>query len=195
MKRSGAFASYAQSFAWVVGLVAAVFAVGNITAVIGADFIHTNPYRPLSNSIDMIVVLSPIIMLIVGGASLITFFVPQCLEALWAGQLTQRLGDRARFLVLLAVPLTAVLTWYCYDYFLPEISLGIYDGPDWVPYQHGLTPSRYAKALAVQTPLSLFNILYFDSVGRSRYRKIVLLIALAAVVVVGAAQGWPSASE
>ena len=188
MKRNGVLLSYVVSLLWVIFLVAAVIVIGFVAGSVVREFTHKDPIDALWDSVKYLPVTMSISLLVAGIATSLVFPVPQAFEAFLAGELAQRLGGKAHFLVLLAVPLTAVLTWYCYDYFLPEISLGIYDGPDWVPYQHGLTTERYLKALAVQAPLTLFNTFYFDSVGHPRYRKAILLVAIVAVVIIGGIQ-------
>jgi hypothetical protein len=65
--------------------------------------------------------------------------------------------------VLPALPVTAVLTWYCYDYLTPDFNLGINADPDWTPYQHGISIAHYQGALLFQAPVTLFSFLYLDA--------------------------------
>ena len=92
--------------------------------------------------------------------------------------------------VLLALPLTAVLAWYCYDYLTPkDFNLGINESPDWVPYQHGLTLQRYLIMFAIQTLITLFSILNFDAAIRNRAKKPIITCALLFAVVLGVVFG------
>jgi hypothetical protein len=90
----------------------------------------------------------------------------------------------------LALPLTAVLTWYCYDYLTPsDLNLGINVGPDWTPYQHGISSSRYIGALKFQAPVTLFGFLYLDAGIRGVSRKTVIIATLAIAIAAGVIRG------
>jgi hypothetical protein len=109
----------------------------------------------------MIVIFTPLLGLIAAIGTAIVFAVPKCFQAVVAGALVHRFGDPARVASLLVLPITAVITWYCYHYLTPsDLNLGIDVGPDWQPYQHGLTAARYLATLACQTPATLFSLAY-----------------------------------
>jgi hypothetical protein len=111
--------------------------------------------------------------------------------------LVRRSGRRGLFGVLLALPITAVLAWYSYDYITPtDVNLGINAGPDWTPYRHGLTLQRYVMMLALQTPITLFNILYLDATSCDRSKTPVIIGALLFSVVLGVLYGhWTAEGQ
>ncbi len=93
-----------------------------------------------------------------------------------------------------SLPLTAVLTWYCYDYLTPsDFNLGINAGPDWTPYQHGISISRYMGALAFQAPITLFSFLFIDAGFRGASKWLILVAALVIAIVVGSMYGYVTA--
>ncbi len=106
-----------------------------------------------------------LIVLLVGTISvigtLLVFTLPQCFQAAVSNGFVRRFGRDAHMGVLLALPVTAVITWYCFDYLTPpSFNLGINQGPGWEPYKHGLTTTRYLTALAFQAPATLFSAVY-----------------------------------
>jgi hypothetical protein len=109
---------------------------------------------------------------------------------------TARFGRRSQIAVLLALPLTAVLAWYCFDYLTPSnVNLASYEGADWTPYQHGLTMLRYLIMLTVQAPISLFSLWHHDTTIRNASKKPVILAALVLAVVVGVLLGHSMAKD
>jgi hypothetical protein len=101
-----------------------------------------------------------------------------CSPAVFSGyfdgrlSLVRRFDRRGLFGVLLALPLTAGLVWYSFDYLTPtDLNLGINTSPDWTPHQHGLTLQRDLATLAFQTPIALFNLWYWDTTMRVRSKK------------------------
>jgi hypothetical protein len=160
------------------------------------DFVHGNPHRTQENAKEMMVVNTPIFGFAGMIGALLVFTLPQFLQAELIRILDQIFGSRARFAALAALPLTAVLTWYCYDYLTPtDISRGVNTGTDWIPYQHGLSISRYIKTLAIQALVTLFSFLYFEAGFRGGSRKPVLVAALATAVVIGAIWGYMKAQD
>jgi hypothetical protein len=83
------------------------------------------------------------------------------------------------------LPLTAVLTWYCYDYLTP----------DWTLCEHGISISRYLGALAFQVPVTLFSFLYIDAGFRGASKWLIVVAALAIALVVGGICGYVTAQE
>jgi hypothetical protein len=183
--------SYARSLLWAALFIAVTCCVANIIELLSIDFIHGNPHRTRENAIFMMMLFQPIFGFVAIVGSLIVFSLPQFFQAVLLHFLVQMLGNKARFLVLLALPLTAVLTWYCYDYFTPsDVHLSADDSPDSSPYQHGLTIWRYLAILAIQVPMTLFSFLYFDAAFRCRSKRPVLLVALAAAIIAGGIWGY-----
>ena len=52
----------------------------------------------------------------------------------------RRFGRLAPFAIILALPVTTLLAWYCYEYLTPDFG-GAPDGCR--PYKYGLTQIRY----------------------------------------------------
>jgi hypothetical protein len=180
------YGAYAQSLAWVMLLTAIIVGVSTVVSILGFDFFHGNSHRTYANAV-LTAVLFPLLFGFVSLiGSFLTFAAPQCFQALVSDVLVRLLGLRAQFCILLALPLTAGLAWYCYDYLTPsDVQLGINAGADWTPHQHGLTMNRYLTMLVVQTPLTLFSLVYCDAAIRHGSKKSTVQAALALAVLVG----------
>jgi len=182
--------AWAQSFAWIVLLIAVIVEIAVLTI-----FIHGKTHGNDVDAAPMIVVISLILVtsLILGVASIVsaflTFALSQFFQALVSDILVRLLGDRGQFGILPALPLTAILSWYCWDYLTPPFQLGINAGTDWAPYQHGLTLTRYLMMLIVQTPVTLFSLAYCDATVRQNSRKPTVRAALALAIVAGVVFG------
>jgi len=131
---------------------------------------------------------SPLLGLIAALGMLLVLTLPQVFQAALASALVRRFGNRAHWAVLLALPITAATTWYCFDYLTPTGGLALSNGPDWLPWHHGLTPDRYLLALAFQAPATFFAVAYAAGTARGR-RTVILILALASAVVVGGVAG------
>jgi len=196
MSKSAVNISYAQSLLWVALFMAVMCGVINIVHLLFVDFVHGNPHRTQGNALSMMVEFTLILGVIAVIGTFLVFALPQFFQAALIGALGQIFGDRAQFAALLALPLTAVITWYCYDYLTPtDFNLGINVDPDWTPFKHGLSVSRYITTLIIQTPITLFSFLYFNAGLRDRSKKPVLLAALAVTVVVGGIWGYTTARD
>ena len=182
--------AYAQSLAWLAILAAVIAGVSNIVELVFTDFIHGNPHRTQGDVITMMVILTPLLGIIALIGTLLVFTLPQCFQAAVSGALVRRFGSRAQAGVLLALPITAAVTWYCYDYLTPsDVGLAINEGPDWKSYQHGLTLARYEAALAFQVPATLFSVAYAAASAARLSRRTVVLLALAAATIAGGIMG------
>jgi hypothetical protein len=191
MSKSAVAISYGGSLLWVALFIAIAIGVMNVAELTLIDFVHGNPHRPQSNALFMMAVFTPIFGIIGAIGTFLIFTVPQLFQAALIVTLSQIFGDRARFAALLALPLTAILTWYSYDFLTPtDFNLGINVGPDWVPFKHGLSLSRFMSSLAVQTPVTLFSFLYFDAGPGRLSKKSVLVTSLATAIVVGLIWGY-----
>jgi hypothetical protein len=185
---------YARSLAWVAAVVAVICGISNIMSLVLIDFVHGNPHRIQENAFEMIIIFTPLLGLIAAVGTVIVFALPQCFQAMVSGMLVRRFGDHAQAAVLLALPMTAIITWYSYDYLTPSnVNLGINLGPDWQPYQHGITAARYLAALVCQTAATLFSIAYVGTTGSRLRRKAVVLLALAAALLAGGFRGYRQA--
>src|SRR5262245_22860247 len=157
MLNNPAFVAYARSLIWVGLLIAISLSVLNIVALVLFDFIHGNPHRTHENALTMMVVFPPFFVIVALIGVILIFGLTQCLQAVVADFLMRRFGRLAQFAIILALPATTVLAWYCYEYLTPtDFYLG--GRPEgWRPYQHGLTQTRYLVMLIAQTLVTLFS--------------------------------------
>jgi hypothetical protein len=177
-------AMYAHSLAWLAVLAAVICGVSNVASLVLIDFVHGNPHRTQKNAVEMMIFFTPLLGLIAAVGTSVVFVLPQCFKAAVSGALVRRFGSHAQAGILLALPMTAVITWYSYDNLTPsDVILGINAGPDWQPYQHGLTAARYLGTLAYQTPATLFSVAYVRTTGLRLPRMALMLLAFAAAVV------------
>ncbi|WP_062230185.1 hypothetical protein [Aureimonas sp. N4] len=111
--------------------------------------------------------------------------------ALWAR--SKRLD--AYLVVLTLLPALSVLTWYCWDYLTPsDFNLGINEGAEWQPYQHGISLSRYLSTLAFQAPVSLFSLIYVD-LKSIRFRRIFICFSIFIAAMIGIVEGQHEAEQ
>jgi hypothetical protein len=160
-------------------------------ASIISAFFHRSPLRqntPTWESvIELLTVLAPLTGIVAFVGTFLVLTIAQWFQAEIVAACQYKFGHRAQFAALLGLPMTALLTWYCYDYLTPSnVSFG---GNLFEPYEHGLSVSRYIKTLLIQAPITLFGFLYFDADLRGHSSKPVLLAALVASLVAGALWG------
>jgi hypothetical protein len=173
--------SYAKSLAWIAILIAVAREVAGTGAILLYDFRHG-----WHSNILLMAIISLALWVIATIASLITFAPVQAFQVLVIGIMRREFGDRARFAALSSLPITAVLTWYCYDYLTPDdFHFGAKFGPGSEPYQNGISVARYLAALAVQTPLTLFAFLYFEADRHHRSRTSIIIAALVLAIAIG----------
>jgi hypothetical protein len=182
-----------QSLVWITLFIVINRTVQFNIEMLFVDFIHGNPHRPRSNALSMMVTDTPIFALFNIIACFLVLTVPQFFQAAIVCAFEPAYGDGSRFLALAALPVTAVITWYCYDYLTP--SNICFAGSCTEPYEHGLSPSRYVMALAVLTPITLFSFLYLSACLRDRSKMSLLLVALAIAILLGAIGGYVRARE
>lgn len=143
----------------------------------------------------MMILFGPLFGLIAAVDTVIVFTLPLSFQALASGVLARCFGARAQFAVLLALPIITLITWYSFDYLIPSFTpLATNSGPDWQPYQHGLTEARYLAALACQTPATLFSVAYMNAAGSPRRRRVVVRLAFAAAILAGGCLGYRDAA-
>jgi len=176
---------YLKSLGWISVAIAFTVAIYLSLEFLITDFIHQNPNRTISDSVWMHVVSIPIFAVITCVLATLVLVLPQSFEAFWTWVMAPQVGVRGKFSTVFALPLTAIVTWYCYDYLTPSnMNLGVNEGADWVPYEHGLTFGRYAAALACQAPVTLFNIGYLKAhMQKAPKRRVVLMVLGLAVVI------------
>lgn len=196
MSKRAIGASYAHSLLWVILFTAVTVGVTGIAHLVFFDIVHGNPHRTWGVVIFMMVLEMPILGVIAAIGSILVFTLPQLFQAALIVVSHRMLGDHARFAVFPALPLAAVLTWYCYDYLTPsDVGLGVNAGPDWTPYQHGISIARYMGALAFQAPVTLFSFLYIDAGFRGASKWPVLIAALVTTIAIGGIWGYVTAQQ
>lgn len=182
MSERAIYLSYAQSFIFVALFLALARAEANVVQLLLLDFMGVNPLETQHAMSTMKIDTLAFAIVDIVGVFLV-FAPPQLFQVVLTSVLESPLGDEARFTPLMILPVTAVLTWYCYDYLTP--SNLCFAGNCMPVYEHGISAERYLAILLVQTPITLFSFFYFDAglSGRSKVR--VLLVALATVIIVG----------
>jgi hypothetical protein len=196
MSKSAIGASYAHSLLWVVFFMAVTVGAMSVAHLVFFDIIHGNPHRTREDVVSMMVTMTPIMGIVAAIGSILVFALPQVFQAALVTVFYRMLGSRARFAVFPTLPLTAVLTWYCYDYLTPsDVGLGINAGPDWTPYQHGISISRYLGALAFQAPVTLFSFLYIDAGFRGASKWPILIASLVLALASGGIWDYVTAQQ
>ncbi|MGI3902851.1 MAG: hypothetical protein ACRYGP_25550 [Janthinobacterium lividum] len=182
--------SYALSLLWLALTFAVIAILSNVTELVFVDFIHGNPYRPKSNAIEMMWLFSiPLSIIAIIGCFLV-FSLPQIAQAFLHSQTKGFSRQLSHLSVLSAIPFIAVLTWYCWEYLTPtDFNLSINEGPDWVPYQHGITLKRYLSSLAFQIPISLYSIIYCEPDIIKTSRRTVVVFGLVSAIIIGVYYG------
>jgi hypothetical protein len=187
MSKLAVHISFLQSLLWLALFMALMNAETNIVELLFIDFVHGNPHRTQENAIFMMKKHTPLFGAIAFVGTFLVFTVSQFFQAEVISVSDRRFGDRA-FGALLSLPVTTVLTWYCYDYLTP--SNLCFAGNCMEPYEHGLSLSRYMKTLAIQTPITLFSYLYFDVGLRDRSKMRIVLAGLTVALFVGVIRGY-----
>jgi hypothetical protein len=178
--------SYLQSLLWVALIIAVMLGASINVELVFFDFIHGNPHRTQSDAFAIMETFPPLFAVIAAIGTLLVFGPSQVFQARLVGILERKLVGRARFAVLLALPVTAVLTWYCYDY----LTWTITDG-----YKHGISLVRYLRSMGYQAPVTLFGLLYFDAGSKGRARWPIVIAALAIATIVGVIWGYETAQQ
>lgn len=168
----------------------------SIAHLVFFDIVHGNPHRTREDVLSMMAIQTPILGIIAAIGSILVFALPQAFQAALVATWHRMVGSRARFAVLPALPLTAILTWYYYDYLTPsDLILGINAGPDWKPYQHGISITRYIGALAFQTPVTLFGFLHMDAGFRGTSKWPLLGAAALLTITIAGIWGYVTAQR
>lgn len=175
-----------ESLFWIAVLVATSLWICVMVSLIVVDLVHGNPNSSKSNAGLMIFLSSTLIFIVTPIAIFIVFSLSQMIQGLVMRAFYPLLGRYVYILVGLTVPLISIVTWYCYDYLTPtDFNLGINEGADWQPYQHGMNASRYLVAFFGQAVVTVFTLLYFEATLRGRSRKTVVLGGLLLATMIG----------
>jgi hypothetical protein len=176
--------SYAKSLAGIAALTAVALDAAVSGTILLNEFRHG--WHALPGDVPLMAILVLTLWAIATIGSLIMFAPVQAFQVLVIGIMQREFGDRARFAALSSLPITAVLTWYCYDYLTPnEFHLVAKFGPAWAPYQHGISIARYLAALAIQTPVTLFAFLYFEADRHRRSKAPIIIATLVLAIAIG----------
>ena len=183
---TGVKVCYTLCLLWLSLIFSVIAIMSNITELVFVDFVHGNPHRPKSNAVEMMWLFSIIFGIISIVGCFLVFSLPQIAQAVLHSKAKQLPRPLSYLSILLAIPLFSVITWYCWEYLTPtDFNLGINEGPDWRPYQHGITIQRYLSALAFQTPISLYSLIYCEPDIIKSSRKTVLIVGLVLAVPIG----------
>jgi hypothetical protein len=188
MTQSSTYKSYLKSLLWLALSAALAAGAANITQLVIIDFIHGNPNRPISNAITMMWLFTFIFGIIAIFGIFMVFSISQFTQATVA-----RISEGLRYqssIVIASIPFVSIVTWYCWEYLTPtDFNLGINEGADWQPYQHGITFWRYAYTLCWQTPVTVFSLLYVKTpigfLSRKRLIGVLFFMSCALGISVG----------
>jgi hypothetical protein len=183
------YISYARSLIWIGIALGICLSVSLIVNLVIVDFIRGNPNRTQGNALLMMTVYPFIITVIAIVGAFLVFAVSQTFQAIVVDLLSSKSSIYTGTAVLLATPLTAVITWYCYEYCTPT-AFRVADSIDWEPYQYGLTISRYLKSFAIQLPSTLFSYLYWKTKRSTRSRVAVVASGIAFAAIAGLIWGY-----
>lgn len=111
--------SYAKALVWCALFYGLVSGVAGIVELIIVDFIHINPHRMREATLMTMALSTPMIFLIVFLGIFIIFGLPQILQAKTVRAIMVRFGDQYENSIIMILPITAVVTWYCYEYLAP----------------------------------------------------------------------------
>ena len=154
----GVMGDHARSFAWLMLIVGTFLATLTVVQDILVHFVFGNPTK-IQQQASMLAILLTFDFLIATLGLFLIAGASQFVVAATASLLARSYSRRTQAFALLAVPAVAVLTWYCFDYLTPS-NMVLIPGPDYVAYEHGLTPSRYGKIAAFQAAVTLFTVIY-----------------------------------
>jgi hypothetical protein len=130
--------------------------------------------------------------------ALALFTVPHLFQATVSHAAAACWRTPAYVTILLAVPLTALVTFYSYAYLI--VPWHDTFAAEEAPYPSELTPITYLLALAAQDPETMFAAAYASAVSGRLRPKTVIWFSLGLAVVAGgtsggngvACQNWPS---
>ena len=111
---------YLKSFGYILLAIVAALAINISVELLFTDFIHENPNRNESNAALMLIVTIPIFAAISSVLAALILALPQSIEAFLTWLMARQVGVRGQFSTVFALPLTAIVTWYCYDYLTPS---------------------------------------------------------------------------
>jgi hypothetical protein len=178
---------YLRSFIWLSITVAIASSVAFVALLFFTDFIHGNQLRPRSD-VRMMTLSAPLSVFFAFAGTLLVFGPAQIFQAILL-DILRLFNKRANAIILAALPLAAIITWYSFDYLVPHVEpMEIPD--EWEEYRHGITASRYLLALGAQLPVTLFNVAYLGAASKHGRRARLIIFALAAAVVGGVVLGY-----
>jgi len=196
MDRAGLTFSYAKSLLWVAAFAALAVSAILITQLIFIDFVHGNPDRTKSNAIFMMAAFPPILGFLSVLGVLLVFGLAQFVHGVTTYILAPRFGLYSHLFFGLMLPLISIVTWFCFDYLVPsDFNLAINEGPDWTPYQHGMTFQRYLTVLAIQASVTAFTIIYCIAPIRNFSKRRIILGAVVLISVAGTILGYHGAAK
>ena len=185
------FQSFLYSFLWIAFFIIVIQGFSIIISLIFIDFIHGNPHRPKSNAVVMMFIFPLLTGIVALIGTFLVFIISQIFQAGTLLLTERRYGLKAVIFLAFTLPLTTLVTWYCYDYLTPsEMNFGFNAPEDWTPYKHGLTGARYLKSFVAQLLITIFNVLYWISIYKKNIRKPLLFTTLIIAILVGSVWGY-----
>ncbi len=178
--------SYLKSLFWVSVILAIALFFVMIIDVIRIDFLNINPHRSHLHALLIPFSVGGTFSIVILVGIYIVFSLAQITQAIITKFSIQRFENRNLYLAIATIPLSTILSWYCYDYLTPTGGLSINEGADSVLFQHGLTIKRYLIMLCIQTCVTIFSFtrlkLEISNNNIARKHLLIALICIASVI-------------
>ena len=113
--RRATYVVYTRSLLWITLFIGIFAGVTVIFELVFVDFVRGNPHRTKTHALFLMAFFPPILAVVTMFGSFLVFTVPQFFQAM-VSDLTSRFHRDPQLYVLFALPVTATLAWYCYDY-------------------------------------------------------------------------------
>lgn len=165
------FSSFYKSLFLISILVSIAIFFSILSNVIFIDFLRVNPNRSQLHAASLPFIFLPIVLICNVLATGVVFSFSQLFQAVITNHFIKKNQRHALYSSALAIPFSAVFSWYCYDYLTPtDFNLGINTDSSWTPYQHGMTVSRYFVMLCLQSCVTFFSIFRFKFEIEARHK-------------------------
>lgn len=191
MDQAAIRSSYAIALLWITAFIALAVSLNLITELVFIDFVHGNPNRSQSNALTMMVLYPPVLSIGFSIGVWLVFGLSQLLQANVAYLLVPKFGRLAFLFVALMLPISSIISWYCFDYLTPSnFNLAINEGGEWTPYKHGISLHRFLAMTIIQATVTTFTLAYSSIRHRRIFRKRLLLALFIVTILVGIAFGY-----
>ena len=174
--------SFAVSLLWLSAIIWVAVTVHLTVSMVALDVL-ADRHRSGEEFEDLTLLFPAIIGAFVIVGVFLVFALSQLIQGVAAYFIAGRFGRYAYLIILALLPITAILTWYCFDYLVPADPGFMNHDPDWEHFRHGISLARYGITLAAQAAVTMFTIVYSDAaVHPGRRTRIVLCLFVLAVV-------------